>query len=52
MLGACASDRSVILYDMRGAHPIRKVVLKLRSNTLSWNPMESYHFVVANEDYK
>ena len=31
---------------------MRKVVLKMKSNALSWNPMESYHFVLANEDYR
>lgn len=24
----------------------------MRSNTLSWNPMEAYYFTCANEDYK
>ncbi|XP_067931979.1 DDB1- and CUL4-associated factor 13-like [Watersipora subatra] len=51
LLGACASDRSIILYDTRGANPMRKVVLKFKTNSISWNPMESYHFVCANEDY-
>lgn len=40
-----------MLYDIRGASPIRKVVLSLRSNAISWNPMEPFVFVVANEDY-
>ncbi|KAL3891537.1 hypothetical protein ACJMK2_003797 [Sinanodonta woodiana] len=51
ILGGCASDRSVILYDMRGSTPLRKVILKLRSNALAWNPMEAFVFTVANEDY-
>ncbi|XP_074656953.1 DDB1- and CUL4-associated factor 13-like [Tubulanus polymorphus] len=51
LLGATASDRSVLLYDMRGATPLRKVVLSLRSNTIAWNPMEAFIFTVANEDY-
>lgn len=29
-----------------------QVILKLRSNTLAWNPMEAFVFTVANEDYK
>lgn len=49
---ACASDRSIILYDTRDSGPIRKVVMKLRSNSLCWNPMEAFVFTVANEDYK
>lgn len=52
LTAACASDRSIILYDMRESNPLRKVVLKLRSNTVCWNPMEAFIFTVANEDYK
>ncbi|KAK6168021.1 hypothetical protein SNE40_021929 [Patella caerulea] len=51
ILGAAASDRSILLYDMRGSTPLRKVILKLRSNAISWNPMEAFIFTVANEDY-
>lgn len=52
IFGACASDRSVILYDMRDNGPLRKVIMKLRPNKLAWNPMEAFMFTVANEDYK
>lgn len=31
--------------------PLRKVVMKLRSNAVAWNPMEAFNFTVANEDY-
>ena len=51
-LATCGSDRSVILYDIRESSPIRKVVLKMRSNSLCWNPMEAFVFTVANEDFK
>ncbi|XP_033726889.1 DDB1- and CUL4-associated factor 13-like [Pecten maximus] len=51
LLASCASDRSIILYDMRGASPLRKVILKLSSNAIAWNPMEAFIFTVANEDY-
>lgn len=52
LLATCASDRSVILYDIRDTAPLRKIILKLRSNKLAWNPMEAYTFTCANEDYK
>lgn len=52
LLAACASDRSIILYDTREAKPLRKVVMTLRSNRLAWNPMEAFTFTLANEDYK
>jgi len=50
VLGATASDRSIVLYDTRGSNPLRKVIMKMRSNTLSWNPIEPFIFSVANED--
>ena len=50
-MGATASDRSILLYDTRGATPLRKVILKMRSNSLAWNPIEAFTFTVANEDY-
>lgn len=51
LLAGCAADRSILLYDMRGSAPLRKVILKLRSNAIAWNPMEAFIFTVANEDY-
>ena len=52
ILGACASDRSIILYDIRAKTPaIRKVIMDLRTNAIAWNPMEAFVFVTANEDY-
>ncbi|XP_018561237.1 DDB1- and CUL4-associated factor 13 [Anoplophora glabripennis] len=51
ILAACASDRSIILYDMRENKPLRKVIMNLKTNKLSWNPMEAYIFTCANEDY-
>ncbi|XP_043267800.1 DDB1- and CUL4-associated factor 13 [Venturia canescens] len=51
LLAACASNRSIILYDTRDTGPLRKVTLKLRTNRLAWNPMEAFSFTCANEDY-
>ena len=51
MLLSCAADRSVILYDIRQAVPVRKVVLEMCSNTMAWNPLEAMLFTVANEDH-
>lgn len=52
LMAACASDRSIILYDTRDSGPLRKIVMKLKSNKLCWNPMEAFIFTCANEDYK
>jgi len=51
LLGAAASDRSIILYDTRDVGPIRRVVMNLKTNAISWNPMEAMVFSAANEDY-
>ncbi|XP_045467250.1 DDB1- and CUL4-associated factor 13 [Harmonia axyridis] len=51
LLATCASDRSVILYDMRDAAPLRKVIMKLKVNKLCFHPMESYTFTCASEDF-
>lgn len=52
LLASCASDRSVILYDMRESTPLRKMVMQLKINKLCFNPMEAYIFTCAGEDYK
>ncbi|KAL2003374.1 hypothetical protein VTN02DRAFT_4110 [Thermoascus thermophilus] len=51
ILGSTATDRSIIMYDLRTSSPLTKVILKLASNALSWNPMEAFNFAVANEDH-
>ena len=51
ILGACASDRSIILYDIRLATPMRKVIMEMNTNAIAWNPMEAPTFIAANEDY-
>ena len=51
-IATCAAyDRSVILYDTRETRPMRKVIMDLRTNAISWNPMEAFVFLAANEDY-
>jgi WD repeat and SOF domain-containing protein 1 len=46
-----ATDRSVVLYDLRTSSPLSKVTLALASNAVAWNPMEAFNFAVANEDH-
>ena len=40
------------LFDIRTGTALKKVVLRMRSNCLEWNPMEPMNFVVGNEDYQ
>ena len=51
ILASCATDRSIILYDLRTSSPLSKAVLSLASNAIAWNPMEAMNFAVANEDH-
>lgn len=50
LFAATSSDRGIVLYDIRSSTPIRKVVMQMKSNALSWNPMEPLNFTVANDD--
>ncbi|XP_077990115.1 DDB1- and CUL4-associated factor 13-like [Glandiceps talaboti] len=51
ILGSCAADRNIVLYDMRGSSPLRKIILEMKTNTIAWNPMEAFMFTAANEDH-
>ncbi|KAL2042365.1 hypothetical protein N7G274_004855 [Stereocaulon virgatum] len=51
ILASCATDRSIILYDLRTSSPLSKAILGLASNAIAWNPMEAMNFAVANEDH-
>ncbi|GLC33361.1 hypothetical protein PLESTB_000341300 [Pleodorina starrii] len=50
VFASTGSDRSIALYDLRRATPLRKVVMQTRSNALAWNPLEPFNFTAANED--
>ncbi|XP_065348045.1 DDB1- and CUL4-associated factor 13-like [Cloeon dipterum] len=51
LIGACSSDRSIIIYDIRQATAVRKLTMKMKVNKLCWNPMEAFNFTAASEDY-
>lgn len=51
ILASCATDRAIVLYDVRTSSPLHRTVLNFASNCISWNPMEAYNFAVANEDH-
>ena len=51
ILASAALDRAIVLYDLRTSSPLSKVVLRLASNAISWNPMEAFNFAAANEDH-
>lgn len=43
-------DRSIVLYDIRGSTPLKKVFLMNKSQCVSWNPQEPINFTVGNDD--
>lgn len=51
IIASAGSDNSIVLYDVRTNSPIQKVVTSMRSNALSWNPMEAFNFASASEDH-
>eukprot|EP01121_Diplochlamys_sp_Union-15-3_P020773 TRINITY_DN8195_c0_g1_i1.p1 TRINITY_DN8195_c0_g1~~TRINITY_DN8195_c0_g1_i1.p1 ORF type:complete len:447 (+),score=80.93 TRINITY_DN8195_c0_g1_i1:84-1424(+) len=50
-LCATFNDRTVAFYDTRANTPVSKLVLKMNSNSASWNPMEPFSITMANDDY-
>ncbi|KAK0251272.1 Protein sof1 [Friedmanniomyces endolithicus] len=51
ILASSATDRSLVLYDLRTASPLHRSVLTLASNAIAWNPMEAFNLALANEDH-
>lgn len=51
ILASTGSDNSIVLYDVRTNSPTQKIVQRLRTNAICWNPMEAFNFVTANEDH-
>lgn len=50
LFAAAYSDRSVNLYDMRLQSPIKKILLKMRTNEIIWGKNNCWEFFTANED--
>jgi len=51
VIATCCDDRAIVLYDVRAGTPIHKTVMAMRCNQISWNPIEAFNFVAANEDH-
>ncbi len=50
ILASTATDRSIVLYDLRTSAALNKTILHLASNKIAWNPQEAFNFACANED--
>ncbi|KAG5545237.1 hypothetical protein RHGRI_017639 [Rhododendron griersonianum] len=44
VLATSASDRSIAIYDLRMSSPTTKLIMRTRTNSISWNPMEPMNF--------
>lgn len=51
VLASAGMDRSIVIYDLRTSSPLTKLITKLRTNSISWNPMEAFNFVAGSEDH-
>jgi WD repeat and SOF domain-containing protein 1 len=51
IIASAATDRAIILYDLRTNSPLHRTVLNFASNAISWNPMEAFNFAVGSEDH-
>jgi DDB1- and CUL4-associated factor 13 len=51
ILASTATDRSIVLYDLRTNTALSRTYLNFASNAIAWNPMEAFNFAVANEDH-
>jgi len=51
LVATSATDRNIVIYDLRANTPVKKLTMKMRTNTLCWNPMEAFNFSTANEDH-
>lgn len=51
ILASTGSDNSIVLYDIRTNSPTQKIVQSMRSNSICWNPMEPFNFIIGNEDH-
>merc|ERR1711991_1111115 len=50
LLFATSSDRAVALFDVRAKSPANKLTMKMVTNSVCWNPMEPFNFILASED--
>ncbi|KAH7830056.1 putative WD40 domain-containing protein [Monocercomonoides exilis] len=50
VFATCGSDRGIVLYDVRKETPIHKLIMRMKTNSLCWNPMEPFNFIAGNED--
>lgn len=51
IIASAGSDNSIVIYDIRTNSPVQKVVTNMRTNAISWNPMEAFNFASGSDDH-
>lgn len=51
VLASSATDRSVVIYDLRTSTPVTKTILSFATNRVAWSPMEAFNLATASEDH-
>jgi WD repeat and SOF domain-containing protein 1 len=51
VLASCATDRSVVLYDLRTSTPLAKSIHMFANNAIAWNPQIAFNFALASENH-
>jgi WD repeat and SOF domain-containing protein 1 len=50
IIASTASDRNIVIYDIRSRIAVRKIVQRMQTNSLCFHPQEAYIFATASED--
>jgi len=50
LLASCMSDRGVVFIDTRIQSTLQKLILRRKTNSVSWNPIEPYVITTASDD--
>ncbi|PHH88265.1 hypothetical protein CDD83_7766 [Cordyceps sp. RAO-2017] len=51
VLASAATDRGVVVYDVRAGTAVARTVLGFATNRLAWSPMEAFNLATASEDH-
>lgn len=47
LIALTSRDRSVMLYDIKSGVVIQKCLMKMKTNSICWNPMQPFKFSIV-----
>jgi WD repeat and SOF domain-containing protein 1 len=50
LFAASATDRSIVIHDLRTSTVVRKLIMLSRTNAIAWSPSKVFNFTTANQD--